>query len=116
MGTGDAGNPGTLVIELEDSLKRLKWYAPMRLFSQTTMQVWHFVALLDGEVRYESPTFAVPYSWGNLPLGKTMTPEEEWAPGMASALEDLRAEILAGEWQEVGCGAQPWEYKYRKAG
>ena len=116
MGTGDAGNPGTLVIELEDSLKRLKWYAPMRLFSQTTMQVWHFVALLDGEVRYESPTFAAPYSWGNLPLGKTITPEEEWAPGMDSALEDLRAEILAGEWQEVGCGAQPWEYKYRKAG
>ena len=25
------------------------------------------------------------------------------------------AEILAGEWQEVGCGAQPWEYRYRKA-
>ena len=87
----------------------------MRLFSQTTMQVWHFVALLDGELRYESPTFAAPYSWGNLPLGKTMTPKEEWAPGMREALEEVRGEILADGWLEVGCGAQPWEYRYCKA-
>jgi len=114
MESGDAGKPGTLVVELQDSLNRLKWYSPMRLFSQTTMQVWHFVALLDGELRYESPTFAAPYSWGNLPLGKTMTPKEEWAPGMHAALEEIRGEILTDEWLEVGCGAQPWEYRYRK--
>ena len=86
----------------------------MRLFSQT-MQVRHFVALLDGELRYESPTFAAPYSWGNTPLGKTMTPKEEWAPAMRAALEEVRGEILADGWLEVGCGAQPWEYRYCKA-
>lgn len=116
MGTGDAGSAGTLVVELDDSLNRLKWYSPMRLFSQTTMQMWHFVGRMDGKLRYESPTFAAPYSWGDLPLGKTMTPNEEWAPGMQSALEELRAELRADGWLEVGCGAQPWEYRYRKAG
>ena len=115
MGSGDGEKPGTLVVQLQDSLNRLKWYSPMRLFSQTTMQVWHFVALLDGELRYESPTFAAPYSWGNLPLGKTMTPKEEWAPGMRAALEEVRGEILADGWLEADCGAQPWEYRYRKS-
>ena len=115
MTTADAEDRGTLFIELQDSLNRLKWYSPMRWFSQTTMQVWHFVALQDGVLRYDSPTFAAPYSWGTLPLGRTMTPEEEWAPGMHGALEELRAEILADQWLEVGCGSQPWEYRYRKA-
>jgi hypothetical protein len=104
----------TLVIELEDSLTRLPWYSPTRLFSQTSMQQWHFVGLLGGELRYESPTFAAPYSWGGLPMGRTRLPREEWAPGMEAALEELRAEISADGWTEVGCGEQPWQHRYRR--
>lgn len=114
MTTGVKHDTGTLVIELEDSLDRLRWYSPMRLFSQTTMQMWHFVGLLDGTLRYESPTFAAPWSWGTLPLGKTMPPQEEWAPGMGAALDELRREIAADGWVEVGLGGKPWEHRYRK--
>jgi hypothetical protein len=103
----------TLTIGLEDAATRSVWVSMLGLLTSQTQQ-WHFVGLDDGRVRYESPTFAAPYSWGTLPLGRTMLPRTEWAPDMNGALEELRAEILAGGWVEDGCGAQPWEFRYHR--
>ncbi|HYN30150.1 MAG TPA: hypothetical protein VES95_09820 [Dermatophilaceae bacterium] len=101
------------MIELEDQLRRLKWYSPLR-FASMGVQQWHFVGLVDGAVRYESGTFAAPWGWGVEPLGKAIPPREEWAPGIEEALDELRTEITADGWAEVECGARPWQHTYRK--
>lgn len=103
----------TLRIELEDAASRSVWVSMLGLLSSETQQ-WHFVGMVDGRVAYESPTFATPYSWGTLPLGRTMLPRQEWAPEMNGALEELRTELLAEGWLEDGCGAQPWEFSYHR--
>ena len=74
------------------------------------------IEVKGGEVRYESDTFSAPYSWGHLPLGQTMLPREEWAPGMDEALDALRAEIAADGWVTDGRGEQEWQDHYRLAG
>ena len=70
----------TLRIELEDAATRRAWVSTLGLLAGM-MQQWHFVGLLGGEVRYESDTFSAPYSWGHLPLGRTMLPRDEWPRG-----------------------------------
>lgn len=101
-----------LTIELEDAATRKGWVSTLGLLA-ATMQMWHFVALLGDEVRYESDTFSAPYSWGHLPLGRTMLPRTEWAPGMEEALDDLRAEIAADGWVVIARGDQAWQDHYR---
>lgn len=103
---------GTLRIELEDAATRKGWVSTLGLLAGA-MQMWHFVGLLGDEVRYDSDTFSAPYSWGHLPLGRTMLPREEWAPGMGEALDALRAEITADGWVADGGGAQAWQGRYR---
>ncbi|MBK8469869.1 MAG: hypothetical protein IPL45_08840 [Actinomycetales bacterium] len=77
MSTAEGTLPqGTLTIELEDAATRKSWVGRLGLISGT-MQMWHFVGLLDGQVRYDSSTFSAPYSWGHLPLGRTMLPQDE---------------------------------------
>jgi hypothetical protein len=49
----------------------------------------------EREVRYDSDIFSAPYSWGHLPLGRTMLPRHEWPPRWGDALDTLRAEIMA---------------------
>ena len=102
---------GTLTIELEDAATRKGWVSTLGLLAGG-MQMWHFVALLGDEVRYDSDTFSAPYSWGHLPLGRTMLPRNEWAPGMDAALDALRAQIAAAD----GHGDQEWQDHYRLAG
>ncbi|MGM0386801.1 MAG: hypothetical protein ACQERF_12600 [Actinomycetota bacterium] len=68
----------------------------------------HFVGVVDGERRYEGPTFLSPRS----PL--TMPPREDWAPGLGAALAALRREIEAAGWQYLGQGEQPWDLFYRR--
>ncbi len=106
---------GDLTIELEEVATRSVWAAVLGLFAGM-MQQWHFVGLVGEEVRYESETFAAPYSWGHLPLGRTMLPREEWAPGMGEALERLRAEIRADGWVVVEHGEQAWQERYELPG
>jgi hypothetical protein len=103
----------TLVVVLEDAATRSAWTSVLGLLS-AGMQMWHFVGLVGGRLVYQSPTFAAPYSWGRLPLGKTMLPREEWAPGMNQALEELRAMIREDGWVESGHGEQPWQDTYRR--
>jgi hypothetical protein len=104
---------GTLTIELEDAATRKGWVSTLGLLAGG-MQQWHFVGLLGDEVRYDSDTFSAPYSWGHLPLGRTMLPRTEWAPGMNEALEGLRVEIAADGWVADGRGEQPWQDHYRR--
>ena len=104
---------GTLTVELEDAATRSLWASMLGLLS-AGVQMWHFVGLVDGRAAYESATFAAPYSWGRLPLGRTMLPREEWAPGMDESLEELRRTIQEDGWVEAGHGAQPWQDVYRR--
>lgn len=106
---------GILRIELEDAATRKGWVSTLGLLAGA-MQMWHFVALLGDEVCYDSDTFSAPYSWGHLPLGRTMLPCHEWAPGMEEALDSLRAEIAADGWVADGRGGQAWQDHYRLAG
>lgn len=103
-----------LKVELEDAASRSALVGLLGSLSQATQQ-WHFVGVVDGELRYESPTFAAPYSWGHLPLGPTMRPREEWAPGMAQSFDHLVRRMLADGWQPAGrSGGQPWELAFRR--
>jgi hypothetical protein len=77
---------------------------------------WHFVAVVDGQPRYDSPTFAAPYTLGMVPLGPSGGSPEQWASAMTTALDALCAQIAADGWTEVGQGRQPWEHVYRRAG
>lgn len=85
------------------------------LGSQT--QQWQFVGTVAGESgpRYSSPTFAAPYTWGTVPMGRTMPPKQQWAPDMAGSLAALQEEIERDGWVEVGVGDQPWEHRYRRS-
>ena len=115
MGTTQGVTTGDrLVIQLEDAASRSRWSWLVGLMAMH--QMWHFVGLVDGQKKYDSPTFAAPYSWGTLPMGKTGYPREQWAPGMGEALEQLCAEVAADGWTEVACGQQPWERITRRAG
>lgn len=104
----------TLTIELEDAATRSWWTSALGLLSART-QMWHFVGLVGGRPAYTSPTFAAPYTWGTLPLGSTVLPRPEWAPGMADALDELRRDVRQDGWVEAGHGAQPWQDVYRHA-
>ena len=98
----------TLTVQLEDAATRHAWVSTLGLLAGT-MQQWHFVATVDEHVEYESDTFSAPYSWGHLPLGRTMLPREQWAPGMDQALTELRQQIIGDGWVEAGHRDQPWE-------
>lgn len=78
-------------------------------------QQWQFVGKVDDRAVFTSATFAAPYSWGGLPIGKTVSPQEEWAPGMTRALDELKREIEDHGWVEVTRGQQPWDIHYQEA-
>ncbi len=114
MGTRERGaREGLLTVELEDAAARSLWTSVLGLLSSQTQQ-WHFVGQVGGRAAYRSPTFAAPYSWGTLPLGRTMRPRREWAPDMDRALEELRAELAADGWVKVSQGDQPWREVYQQ--
>ena len=116
MKAGKGNAPEEMLrIELEDAATRTGRVSTLGLLAGAR-QMWHFVALLGDEVRYDSDTFSAPYSWGHLPLGRTMRPREEWAPGMDEALHTLRVEIAADGWVIDGRGEQEWQDRYRLAG
>jgi hypothetical protein len=101
-----------LRIQLE--VTRSMWVTMLGLLSSNTQQ-WHFVGMVDGQPKYASPVFAAPYSWGTVPIGTTMLPREEWAPGMAEALDELQREITGDGWIEDNVGDQPWQHEYHRS-
>jgi hypothetical protein len=97
----------TLQIDLED-VGGTSWWASLTttLASQYGSTTRRFVGRVDGERRYTGPTFVVPGTVGRLP------PEDAWAPDMAQSLAELRREIAADGWVDVGRGSEPWAYRY----
>ena len=102
-----------LTIELEDAATR-SWWVGLAGLLGAGVQQWHFVAKSGDEVRYGSETFSQPYSWGRLRLGSSVTPEDDWSPGMTEALDHLRARIEDDGWVVVAQGPRPWEIRYRR--
>ncbi|GAA1419758.1 hypothetical protein GCM10009640_08080 [Agrococcus citreus] len=78
-------------------------------------QQWQFVGTVDGHPAFRSPTFAAPYTWGGIPLGKTVAPREEWAPGMTEALDELALEIERAGWTELSRGERPWDITFERS-
>ncbi|MGB7979393.1 MAG: hypothetical protein WCF36_01200 [Candidatus Nanopelagicales bacterium] len=101
-----------LSIQLE--VTRSMWVTMLGLLSSNTQQ-WRFVGIVDGQPKYTSATFAAPFSWGTVPLGKTELPREEWAPGMAQALDELQREVTSDGWAEDSLGEQPWQHVYHRS-
>ncbi|MGV1008877.1 MAG: hypothetical protein ACOYBY_09750 [Dermatophilaceae bacterium] len=115
MGTMPGATAGDrLVITLEDAAARSRWASLRGRLSPTPQ--WHFVAVVDGQARYDSPPFAAPYTLGMVPMAGTGYRGEDWVPAMDTALHTLCARITADGWTEVGQGRAPWEHVYRRAG
>jgi hypothetical protein len=106
--TEDISAPGGLTIELETASLAVRL---LGLGAGT--QQWQFVGKVDQRPMFTSATFAAPYSWGGVPMGKTTAPREEWAPGMTRALDDLKSEIEHAGWVEVTRGPQLWDIGYQ---
>jgi hypothetical protein len=99
----------TLEIYLE-TVGGTSWWASLitTLASQYGSTTQRFVGRVDGERRCTGPTFVAPGTIGRLP------PEDAWAPDMAQSLVELRREIAADGWVEVGRGPEPWAYRYQR--
>jgi hypothetical protein len=99
----------SLQIELED-VGGTSWWTSLlaTLSSQYGNAYLRFIGRVDGEVRYTSSTFPVPRTLGTLP------PQEEWAPEMRQALEELRRDLDRDGWVQVGRGEHPWALRYER--
>lgn len=98
---------GSLQVELEDAGGTRWWKGLLAtLSSQYGNAYRRFVGRVDGQVRYESSTFPVLRTWGEIP------PREQWAPEMTGALEELRGVLEKDGWVEVGRGDEAWALRY----
>jgi hypothetical protein len=103
----------TLEIVLEDVSAR-SWPASVlaTLESQFGSRSYRFVGLVRaGDPhcvdRVESGTFACPRT-----VGAELPPQERWAFGMTSELDELRRRLTHEGWVPLGRGKQPWSYTY----
>lgn len=99
----------TLQIELED-VGGTSWWASIltMLSSQTGSMTYRFVGKVDGHRRYKSSTFSAARSTPPEP------PQEQRAPGMNRSLEEIRRDLTADGWIEVGRGTEPWAYTFER--
>jgi hypothetical protein len=102
----------TVQVELEDAGGTRWWTGLLATLAAQYGNVYlRFVGFVEGEVRYRSPTFPVPRTLGTIP------PQDEWAPEMEDALEELRRDLETDGWVLVGRGDEPWALRYeRRAG
>jgi hypothetical protein len=99
----------SLQIELEDVGGTSWWKSLLATRSSQYGNAYpRFVGRVDGEVRYTSSTFPVPRTFG------TLIPQEEWAPEMRQALEELRRDLDRDGWVRVGRGEHPWALRYER--
>lgn len=100
----------TLTVALED-VGGTSWWAGILtiLASQYGSTQRRFVGQVGGVTRYKSSTFPVPGSVGPVP------PEEEWAPGMTAALEELKGNLAKDGWRESSHGTEPWSLTYERS-
>lgn len=85
-----------LTIALED-IGGTSWWASIltTLGSQYGSTQQRFVGQVDGKTRYKSPTF---------PAARSVTPvspQESWAPGMTTALAELKPDLARDGWVQV---------------
>jgi hypothetical protein len=100
----------SLQVELEDTGGTRWWKGLLATVSSQYGNAYlRFVGRVDGQVRYASSTFPVPRSWGEI------SPQEEWAPEMTGALQELRGDLEKDGWLEVGRGDEPWALRYQRA-
>jgi len=104
----------TLVIELED-VDAAGWWAGLlaHVASQSgsayTRFVGHATSIDPRWHTYEIASATFPRVRG---VPDTLLPREEWAPGMAEALDELCHRLEAEGWCLVGRGEQPWAFRY----
>lgn len=67
-----------------------------------------FVGRICGKTKYRSSTFPVPGSVG------PVTPDEQWAPGMTAALEELKQDLGRDGWEQTSQSTQPWSLTYTR--
>jgi hypothetical protein len=104
-------NVETLQIDLQDALATSWWKPLLGLLATPHGGVLlRFVGRVPGEhrPRYTSGTFQ-----GERPF-RRIAPQEAWACGMTAALDELRHELAADGWVEIGRGDDTWAYRYER--
>ena len=64
------------------------------------------------------PTYAIVGQTFPAPraFAADLPPQDQWAPGMTEALNELREELLSQGWRPVGKGAHRWSFTYVRPG
>lgn len=98
-----------LTITLED-VGGTSWWAGVltSLGSQYGSSQQRFVGQVGGKTRYKSSTFPAARPLSPVP------PQEDWAPGMAAALEELQRDLSRDGWVQVSQGKDPWSFGYER--
>lgn len=99
----------TLTVTLED-VGAASWWARIltTLGSQYGNTQQRFVGKVDGKTRYKSSTFPVARAVS------PMSPQEQWAPGMTAALEELQRDLAEDGWGQISRGKDPWSLAYER--
>lgn len=99
----------TLVVVRED-IGATAWWARILTIrgSQYGSTQQRFVGRTGGSTSYKSSAFPVPGSAGPI------TPEEQWAPGMGAALEELKQDLHRDGWEQTSQGTEPWSLTYTR--
>ncbi|MHA7240490.1 hypothetical protein [Arthrobacter sp. TMS1-12-1] len=99
----------TLTIALED-VGATSWWARIltTLSSQYGSTQQRFVGKVNGRTRYKSSTFPAAGAVSPMP------PQEQWAPGMTAALEELRRDLAKDGWEQISRGKDPWSLAYKR--
>lgn len=99
----------TLTVALED-IGTTSWWARILtiLGSQYGSTQQRFVGQVNGKTQYKSSTFPVPGSVG------PVAPQEQWAPGMTAALEELQRDLIKDGWEQISHGREPWSFTYMR--
>ena len=98
-----------LTIVLED-IGGTSWWASVltTLGSQYGSTQQRFVGLVDGKARYMSSAFPAAR-----PVSPT-SPQEDWAPGVTAALEELQRDLSRDGWVQLSKGNDPWSLVYER--
>ncbi|WP_345046435.1 hypothetical protein [Arthrobacter methylotrophus] len=99
----------TLTVALDD-VGDTSWWARILtiLGSQYGSTRQRSVGQVDGKIRYRSSTFPVAGSVGPI------SPQEQRAPGMTAALEELQRDLGRDGWRETARGRDPWSLTYER--
>lgn len=99
-----------LTVVLED-IGGTSWWASLlsTLGSQYGSTQQRFVGKADGKTRYKSSAFPAARTVSPVP------PQDDWAPGMTVALEELQRDLARDGWVQVSKGNDPWALVYERA-